>query len=75
MHMFLQFVDSLSVMHIQILGVFRAPPKMDNIMAGGLSMVLEHAIPALQGQRDLYDQLWNELVANGLLGKCSLTRR
>ena len=34
---------------------------------GGLSHVLAEAFPALQGQRDIYDQIWKDLYQRGLV--------
>lgn len=66
-HMFFGFVDSLVPLQIQMLKLFQAPPVMEGIMAGGLSMVLEQNIPSLRGHRDIYDQFWRDLYARGLV--------
>lgn len=34
---------------------------------GALSSVLEHNMPELRGQRHIYDQVWKDLYANGLV--------
>lgn len=72
LHMFLELVGSLTVMHIKILNVFRAPPRTDGLMSGSLSQVLIKAIPELEPHRELYDQLWNQLVSAGLMSTNSL---
>lgn len=66
-HMLLSFVDELSEMHLQVLKVFHEPEPPPGLSMGGLSNVLEHNIPRLRGQRDLYDQLWRDLYLRGLV--------
>lgn len=66
-HIFLNLVDSLTELHIQILKVFQAPEAPHGISMGGLSTVLEHNLPILRGRRDLYDQLWKDLFSRGLV--------
>lgn len=66
-HLFLDFVDSLTELHLRILRVFQAPSPPPNMSMGGLSNVLEHQIPELRGRRDLYDQFWKDLYSRGLV--------
>lgn len=66
-HLFLNFVDTLTELHIQILKLFQAPTPPPNMGTGGLSSVLEHNMPNLRGRRDLYDQLWKDLYSRGLV--------
>jgi len=66
-HLLLSFVDQLSEMHLRILKVFHAPVPPAGISIGGLSTVLEHAIPELRNKRELYDQLWKDLYTRGLV--------
>lgn len=66
-HMFLDFVDSLSEIHIRILRLFQKPTPPPNISMGGLSSVLEHNMPELCGRRDIYDQFWRDLHLRGLV--------
>jgi hypothetical protein len=66
-HLLLTFVDELSEMHLRILKVFHAPEPPPGLSMGGLENVLEHNIPDLRGQRELYHQLWRDLYARGLL--------
>jgi hypothetical protein len=66
-HMFLDFIDSLSELHIRILRIFQSPTPPPNISMGGLSSVLEHNMPQLQGRRDIYDQFWKDLYSRGLV--------
>lgn len=66
-HMFLDFVDSLSDLHIRILRLFQVPKPPPNMSMGGLGSVLEHNMPELRGRRELYDQLWRDLHARGLV--------
>lgn len=71
-HLFLDFIDSLTEAHLRILKVFDAPTPPPGMSMGGLSNVLEHNIPELRGRRDLYDQLWRDLNARGLVNTESL---
>lgn len=66
-HLFLDYVDSLTELHLRILAVFNAPTAPPGMSMGGLSSVLEHNIPELNGRRELYDQLWRDLYSRGLV--------
>ncbi len=66
-HMFLDFIDSLSELHIRILRLFQAPKPPPTMSMGGLSNVLEHNMAELRGRRDLYDQFWRDLYSRGLV--------
>ena len=66
-HMFLNFVDSLTPLHLQILKFFQAPIVPDGMSMGGLSNLIEREFPELRGQRELYDQLGKDLFSRGLL--------
>ena len=66
-HLLLSFVDQLSEMHLRIIKVFSAPEAPPGLSIGGLGNVLEHNIPEPRGQRELYDQLWRDLYARGLV--------
>ena len=66
-YMFFNFVDVLSELQIRILRVFQNPEPPPGMSMGGLGSVLEHNIPSLRGQRDLYDQLWKDLYLKGLV--------
>jgi len=66
-HLLLTFVDDLTEMHLRILKVFHQPPVPQGISMGGLSTVLEQAIPDLRNRRDIYGQLWKDLYARGLV--------
>ena len=71
-HMFFEWVDSLSVTHIQVLKLFQSPPAPPGISMGGLNSVLEFNMPHLRGQRSLYDQVWRDLYSRGLINTDSL---
>jgi len=71
-HIFLDFVDSLTELHLRILRVFHAPLPPAGMSMAGLNNVLEHNIPELRGRRELYDQLWKDLFARGLVNTESL---
>ena len=66
-NVFLNLVDSFTELHLQILKVFQAPSPPPSMSMGGLSNVLEHNIPELRGNRELYDQLWKDLYSRGLV--------
>ena len=66
-NVFLNLVDSFTEIHLRILKVFQAPAPPPNMSMGGLSSVLEHNIPELRGNRELYDQLWKDLYSRGLV--------
>lgn len=71
-HLLLSFIDEFSEMHLRVLAFARAPKPSTSLSAGGLSHVLEDNIPALRGQRTLYDQLWKDLYLRGLINTESL---
>ncbi len=66
-HLLLGYVDELTEMHFRILKVFHSPEAPPGLSMGGLDSVLTHNIPSLRPQRDLYDQLWRDLYARGLV--------
>lgn len=66
-HIFLNFIDSLTELHIQILRVFQSPTPPPSLSMGGLSNVLEHNMPELRGRDALYQQLWRDLYSRGLV--------
>ena len=71
---FLNFISTYTVWHIKILKLFDNPQdwfsknnkSMPNVMAGGLSDVLETAYPELINKRALYDLIWDDLSRSGL---------
>jgi hypothetical protein len=71
-HMFLDFVDSLSELHLRILRLFQAPPPSSSVSMAGLNFVLEQNIPELRGRREVYDQFWNDLRSRGLVDTVGL---
>lgn len=66
-HMFFRWVDSFSPLHLRILKFFQAPEPQPGVSMGGLSSVLEARMPDLRGQRLVYDQIWKDLYAGGLV--------
>ena len=66
-HLLLTFIDDLTEMHLRMLKVFHQPPVPQGISIGGLSTVLEQAIPDLRNRREVYDQLWKDLYVRGLV--------
>lgn len=65
-HMFFQWIESMSPLHLRLLKYFQAPPTNSNISMGALANTLEQNIPELRGKRHIYDQVWKDLYANGL---------
>jgi hypothetical protein len=72
---FLNHVDSLTPLHLQILDFFQAPQgwgqrhqiTYPTWTMGAPATVLEHSMPSLAGQRGLYDQIVNDLEQRGLM--------
>ncbi|WP_316348244.1 hypothetical protein [Desulfuromonas acetoxidans] len=73
-HIFLNLIDNLTELHIQVLSVFQAPTTPPGLSMGGLSHVLEHNMPQMRGERELCDQLWKDLYTRGLINTDSLHR-
>jgi hypothetical protein len=71
-HLLLEFVDTLTEMHLRILQVFHDASPPPGMSMGGLADVLEHHIPSLRGRRDIYDQLWKDLHLRGLVSIAQL---
>ena len=65
-HMFFDWIDSLSVLHIKILRLFQNPTPPPNMSMGGLSSVLEYNMPELRGSAPIYTQVWKDLYIRGL---------
>jgi hypothetical protein len=71
-HMFFDWIDSMSVLHIQILKLFQNPNPPPGLSMGGLDSVLEHNMPALRGQANVYHQIWRDLYSRGLFNSNSV---
>ena len=65
-HIFMNLIDTLTELHVRILKTFQAPTPPPGMSAGGLSDVLEHNLPDMRGQKELYRQIWRELYNHGL---------
>lgn len=65
--MFFDWIDSLSVLHLQILRLFQKPTPPPGMSMGGLSSVLEYNMPQLGGQANIYNQVWKDLYSRGLV--------
>lgn len=65
--MFFEWIDSLSVLHLQILKLFQKPTPPPNMSTGGLSNVLEYNMPKLRGHEHIYNQVWKDLYSRGLV--------
>ncbi len=66
-HIFLNLIDMLTELHIQILKLFQAPTPPPGTLMGGLGKVLEYHMPEMRGQSKLYKQLWKDLYMRGLV--------
>jgi len=66
-HLFFNFVDSFTELHLQILKAFQSPSPPPSMSMGGLANVLEFNIPELRNRRDIYDQFWRDLYSRGLV--------
>lgn len=76
---FLNLTDRLTPLHIAVLSAFRDPGAMQSVATrfsrtrmGGLSHVLEVAVPALAGKRSVYDVIWRDLTDAGLIHQVGL---
>jgi len=74
--MFLDWIDTFTVWHIRILNLVHNPPQWaidnnkplpQNIMSGGITIILEHAFPELARDPALYNQIWRDLHQRGLI--------
>lgn len=75
--MYLRFIDELTPLHLVVLAVLNGPAQwmeQHNVTnpawgMGGVSVVIEHCVPALRGRREVYEQLVRDLQARGLIGQ------
>ena len=78
--MFLEFIERFTEWHIRLLELFRDPrgwQKTNDItfpelMAGGVSHIIEHAFPELASKREFYRQVCKDLFATGLINTESI---
>ena len=74
---FLRLIDQLTPWHLRVLALLDNPQvwmqrnqvQNPNWSMGGVSTVLEHCLPDLRGQRDIYEQIVRDLQADGLMGQ------
>lgn len=66
-HMFFEWIDSLSVLHLQVLKLFQSPTPPPGMSMGGLGSVLEHNMPDFKGHSHIYNQVWKDLYSRGLV--------
>jgi hypothetical protein len=79
-HMFVHWVDELTVWHLHLLKLFQDPKAwverndstLPSLIRGGLEDILVHVFPELKGRRAFYDMLWNDLHRRGLVNTESL---
>lgn len=64
---YLNLVDSLTELHLRILKTFQKPKVPPGMSMGGLGNVLEHNLPEMCGQKSIYQQMWKDLFARGLV--------
>lgn len=70
---FLEHIDSLTELHVQLLKLFQQPPSSANaLLMGSLSTLVEQAMPNLRGKRHIYSQIWSDLGARGLVENVGL---
>lgn len=79
--LFLNFVDVCTVTHIKLLNLFSGPEAWGKSHGvdfptswsmGGITQVVEHAYPSLQGQQKLYGPIFSDLYQRGLVDTPSL---
>lgn len=66
-HMFFEWIDSLSVLHLQMLKLFQNPTPPPGMSLGGLGSVLEYNMQELRGRGHIYSQVWRDLNSRGLV--------
>jgi hypothetical protein len=74
---FLRLIDQLTPWHLRLLAVLDNPAawmQRNGVMnpdwgMGGVSHVIEHCLPDLRGQRDVYEQIVRDLQGEGLMGQ------
>ena len=78
---FLNLLDSYTIWHVRILKLFDNPSRWfeinkiappQNVMGGGLKIVLETAFPELKGRNDFCNLVWEDLKRAGLHNSGSL---
>lgn len=79
--LFLNFIDVCTVTHIKLLNLFSGPEAWGKSHGvdfptswsmGGITQVIEHAYPSLQGQQELYEPIFSDLYQRGLVNTESL---
>lgn len=74
---FLRLIDNLTPWHLRLLAVLDNPAswmQRNGVMnpgwsMGGVSNVIEHCLPDLRGQRDVYGQIVRDFQGEGLMGQ------
>lgn len=66
-HMFLEWIDSFSVLHLQVLRAAHNPVPPQGLSSAGLIDVLENSLPDIRQKRDVYEQIWKDLYSRSLV--------
>lgn len=66
-HLFMNFIDTFTELHIRILKVFQSPKLPPDRTVGGLSGILEYNLPDTKGHSSVYEQIWKDLGSKGLV--------
>lgn len=70
-YIFLDYIDSFTEWHIKLLKLLDEAPKykhlVENVMAGGLSILIEGVYEELKGQKSFYSLIFKELYTKGLI--------
>lgn len=64
---FLNHIERLTSLHIQLLKVFQDPTPPPGMSMGGLMSVVEHSLPHYRNERELVGQAWSDLYSVGLV--------
>ncbi|MFZ3402030.1 hypothetical protein LCG94_01700 [Aeromonas salmonicida] len=66
-HMFFEWIDSFSVLHLQVLRAADNPTPPQDMFMGGLIDVLENSLPNIRQSRDVFEQIWKDLYSRSLV--------
>jgi hypothetical protein len=77
---FLRYVDEFTVLHLKLLDLLLDPREWEKknnqsfptLLMGGISHIVEHAIPELSGENETYVLIIKDLQARGLLSNFNI---